>query len=341
MDGDRGLTMKRRTIARVEPGCIIRFCASVALTIGLALGLHLTDVAAGDHEAQGVQVQNSVVRFAQETDIPALETGRVADVNVRLNDPVASGSAVARLDDRSLLIRRRVAVSQLQQARRDAEDETGIDFANLSLRAAEDELATSRSIQKDARGAVPFRQVKLLQLAVDRARVEVSEAKKRRDQASVQADMREAELAMIDEQLRNLHAASPIRGVVLVVHKSVGEWVEKGETIATVGQIDRLHIHALLDSSRLSAEACAGCPVSVHWTDRTSGRPQSLRGKVLSVDPQMLPGGHFRLHAEIVNRQADSTNSQADSRWILRPGEEVSMRVYPSTATAANRSSRF
>ncbi len=109
-------------------------------------------------------------------------------------------------------------------------------------------LETSRSIQNDVRGAVPLSQVRKLKLAVERGELEVAQAKKRGKRAEVEVDLREADLSVIDDQLRHLHVESPISGVVLEVNRSAGEWIEKGDPIATIGRIDRLHVHALLNS---------------------------------------------------------------------------------------------
>ena len=79
--------------------------------------------------------------------------------------------------------------------------------------------------------------------------------------------------------------------------------------------------------------------LAAFWFERTDavGVEKSLRGKVLSVDPQVLPGGRFRLHAEIVNRTLENDSSQ----WQLQPGAEVKMKVYAGAATAHNPSRSF
>jgi multidrug efflux pump subunit AcrA (membrane-fusion protein) len=280
--------------------------------------------------ADGIEVQDCAVRFAAEVDVPALTTGRVAEVNVAPNDTIELGAPVARLDDRSLLIRRRAAQLRYDNAKADSEDDVEIQYATVAKAEAEAELDVSRSIQKDARGAVPLTRMRQLRLAVERGQLEVAQAKKRLKLAEVEAGLREADLAVIDDQLRNLHVESPIGGVVLEVDREAGEWIEKGATLATIGRIDRLHIHALLSSEKIAPSQCRGLLVSVHWKDPTDGKEKSLRGKVLSVDPQMLPGGRFRLHAEIVNRRVDNTADQ----WQLNPGTEVRMKVFPTTLTA-------
>ncbi len=288
-------------------------------------------VAAADADAaEGIEVHDCAVRFAAEVKVPALATGRVAEVTVAANDAVQAAAPLARLDDRSLLIRRRAAQLRYDNAKSDSEDDVEIEYALVAKAEAEAELDVNRSIQKDARGAVPLTRMRQLRLAVERGELEVAQAKRRLKRAEVEAGLRGADLAVIDDELKNLYIESPIGGVVLQVDRSPGEWIEKGASIATIGRIDRLHVHALLSSEQIAPRDCRGLAVSVHWTDPSDGQQRSLRGTVLSVDPQMLPGGRFRLHAEIVNRPVANNENQ----WQLHPGTEVRMRVFPATAEA-------
>ena len=142
---------------------------------------------------------------------------------------VRKGAPIARLDDRSLLIRRRAAQLRWDSAKSDAEDDVEIRYAKVALAEAEAELDTSRSIQNDARGAIPLSQMRRLRLAVQRGQLEVAQAKKRAQRAEVEARLREADLSVIDDQLKNLHVESPIGGVVLALTRAEGEWIVNDE----------------------------------------------------------------------------------------------------------------
>ncbi|TWU54639.1 hypothetical protein Poly51_33580 [Rubripirellula tenax] len=294
------------------------------LFVGITLA---TSTIASGGEAQ-INVDECVVRFASEVNVPALETGSVARMNVKLNDAIDAGAPIASLDDRSMLILRQAASRRLELAKSIAVDDVEIRYAEVAMQEAEAELETSRSIQNDVRGAIPLTQIRRLRLAVERAKLEISQAEKRKQQAQTESELRQTDLSLIDEQLRNLHADSPISGIVLSLFHSAGEWVAKGETIATVGQVDRLHIHALVDSQQIAPGQCKGLPVSVRWNDAATGELVSLRGSVLSVDPQLLPNRVFRLHAEIINQKRDD----ASGGWLLLPGTDVRMTIYTPTS---------
>lgn len=289
-------------------------------------GMGLADAPSG----AGIEVRDCIVRFADEIEVPALESGRVAEVSVKQNETIERENPIARLDDGSLIIRRRAALLRLDSARRESQDDIELRYAKTALAEAQAEFDTSRSIHNDVSGAVPFSQLRKLRLAVERGDLEVARAEKRRKQAAVEVDLREADLAALDEQLRNLQIESPLSGVVLDVQRSVGEWIEKGQPVATIARIDRLQVHALVSSEQIAPHLCRSLPVSVHWEDPGTGAERSLRGRVLSVDPQMLPGSRFRLHAEIVNE----TIGKDQSEWQLKPGADVRMRVYARVSTA-------
>jgi multidrug efflux pump subunit AcrA (membrane-fusion protein) len=299
-----------------------------------ASSLLIGSATCGDVPGDGsIEVGQCSVRFADEVDVPALETGRVAEWSVARNDVVEAGAPLARLDDRSMLISRRRLQQMLLSARELAADDFEVRDAELALAEAEAEYETSLSIQNDVRGAVPRSQVRRLKLAVDRHRLQLDQANKRRDRAAADVELREVDVSMIDEQLRNLHVESPIAGIVLDIQRSAGEWIEKGQTIATIGRIDRLHVTALLSSAAIAPAACRGLPVSVIWTDPASGVERSLRGKVLSADAELIQGDQLRLHAEIVNE----TIASGRTAWWLQPGAEVRMRLHvsaPQTARA-------
>ena len=316
--------------------------------------------AQSNHAVTGyVEVEECVVRLAKEVNVPSLQTGRVDEVAIQLNDLIKRDQELARLDDRSLLIRRNAAQLRARVAREQSEDTTEIEFAEVALSEATEEFENSRSISKDARGVIPDSEIRRMRLAVKRAKLEVTQAIRRKERATVEADSLAAELAMVDDQLKHLHCVSPINGVVLDLARNEGEWIAKGETIAKIGMIDRIHVHALISSQVMSRSTCRGLPVSVHWTDQETGLDQSLRGRVLSIDPQQFPGGRYRIHAEIVNQRhgtstrrigdAERLNGLRDRRsvsqpsgWLLIPGTVVKMRVYTSgeSKSTVSRSSR-
>ncbi len=319
----RGSRMKRR----IEHGVSLLQVIMLAAVGGFACAHRLQ----AQESQEPIEVQDCAVRFAKEVDVPALETGRVAEVYVQPNVTIKLGEPIARLDDTNLLKRRQAEGLRLDTAKAESVNDIEVRYARTALKEANAELELNRKIDKEHGGSVQRQRLQQLSLAAERAKLEVDQAQTRLKRAAVQVQLQENEVAVLDDQLRNLHSDSPIAGIVLNVHKSAGEWITKGEPLATVAQIDRLHVHALMSSRQISPASCRDLQVSVFWKDPVTNVNRTLRGKVLSVDPQVLPGQRFRLHAEIINRP----NPKNSEHWQLNPGAEIRMFVHTSTRTAS------
>jgi biotin carboxyl carrier protein len=272
----------------------------------------------------GVAVQDSAVRFAEELSVPSTESGLIALVNVTVGQSVGVGDAIGRLDDRSLKIRNRAAQLRLSAAQEQVSDDLELRYAETARAEAIAELEASRSIYNESSGAVPLSNLRRLKLAVERAELEVARAQKAARQAQIEIDLRAADLAIIDDTMRRLQLTSPISGVVLQVFKQRGEWVASGEAVVRLARLDRLQVQALMSAEQCSPNDCMGHPVSVSWVDPVGGQKRHLRGRVTAVQPQRLAGGRYRIQAEIVNVRGGDGKG-----WLLHPGTEVEMTVYP------------
>ncbi|WP_414707335.1 HlyD family secretion protein [Rhodopirellula sp. UBA1907] len=294
-------------------------------------------------ETNVVEVRDVVVDFKQQIDVPALQSGAVAETSVRPNQFVRQKDVLGKLDSQSLIIRRRAASLQYESAKLITSDNLEMQFAETSLAEAEAELDASNATEQKFNGAVSSNQLRRMRLAVERARLEVARTKKQIRQAEIDTQLAAADLALIDDELAQLECVSPIDGVVLTVHRETGEWIAKGQPWVTVATAGELTLHALVGADELSPATCVGLDVSVHWGNEVDGTAKMLAGKITSVDPTRLPGNRFRLHAEVQNRRQTHDGSipprtaivpgsghSVDQHWQLLPGAQVTMRIYRS-----------
>ncbi len=275
-------------------------------------------------ESRAVAVQESVVRFAEELDLPSTESGLIAESNMAVGDKLKWGDSIARLDDRAMRIRSRAANLRLESAMQQVGDDLEMQYAEKALQESQAELDASRAIYNDAAGAIPMTTIRRLRLSVERAELEVARAKKAAEIAKIEVNLRAADVSSIDETMRRLQLQSPLTGVVLQVYRRRGEWVTAGEPVVRVARLDRLEVHALLTADQVSPQDCRDQPVSVRWTDPLTQAEHELRGRVTAVNPQRLAGSRYRIGATIQNERI-----AGDQDWLLHPGTEVRMHVYP------------
>ena len=283
-------------------------------------------------ESQAMQVQECVVRFAEELNVPSTESGLIAELSVATGDSIQWGDPIARLDDRAMRIRSRAATLRLDSAMQQSGDDLEIRYAETALEETQAELEASRSIYKDAAGAVPLSTIRRLRLSVERAELEVARAKKAANLAKTEVDLRAADVSVIDDTLRRLQLQSPLAGVVLQVFRQRGEWVTAGEPVARVARLDRLDVHALLSEDQMSPQSCRDRSVSVRWSDPVTNTEHRLRGRVTAVQPQRLAGSRYRIQASVANERTDDGGD-----WKLHPGIEVRMFVYRTPAKVSGK----
>jgi len=318
----------------MNPPSILRTIRWTAIGC-MFVGTYALAEQSGDTDVKVVSVNDCIVQFARQVEVPALATGAIREVLVRPNQSIQKSSVLARLDDEALRIQREAAQLRITVAERDAQDEIELDYASAVLEEAQSDLDSHRSLHRDRSGAVSRSQLRRLELAVERAKLEVARADKDRYDASVQLQMRNADLKSIDQRLTQLVSVAPFDGVVLAVHKQPGEWIEAGQPIARVASIDRLHVHALVSLDELSPQRCRRGIVEVYWRDASSGQTKSLSGFVQSVDSDILQGGRFRFHAEIKN-YLETNADGGDGDWMLKPGMAVQLKIrIPNGARAA------
>jgi HlyD family secretion protein len=208
-----------------------------------------------------------------EVRIGAQGPGRIAEVLVSLNDKVAAGDLMVRLDDEELIGRINSATAEAAIRKRDR-DNTEVSGKAQERRTAEDGVANAERQLVQAREEAD-RQLRARRAGsasdadLDKAREAVSRAKDRLDQA--RATLRKvhsadnlptptrpegalisarAELSLADAALERTRIRAASTGTVLQVNAKAGETAAPSPEIplVIVGNLSSLQVRAELDS---------------------------------------------------------------------------------------------
>lgn len=158
-------------------------------------------------------------------ELAASETGRLALLNVQRGQSVSKGQLLGELDSEVLTARRKLAQARLEStANRDA--------AQITLDRTERKLQKLVQLQEEGHGS--------------QEEVEYAESEK----ALAETQLREAEHVMrlnrleverIEAEIRRRLVRSPIDGVVLDVHREVGEYVSASDPhVVTLANLNQL-----------------------------------------------------------------------------------------------------
>jgi multidrug efflux pump subunit AcrA (membrane-fusion protein) len=268
--------------------------------------------------AEPIAVPDMVIKPVRRVDVPAREAGVLSTVHAREGLTVAEGDLLAKIEDTEAIIAADLAKIGVQVARIQADNDVNSRFARKSVDVSKAELARSEDSNKRYPTSIADSEMDRLRLVVQKDELQVEQADEEHTVAGFTLQAREREHDLARDKVERHRITSPISGIVVDVQRRGGEWVEPGETIATIVRVNRLRAEGFL-SVKHASRLTQGQRVQVMVV--LSDEPVTpFRGEIVFLDPEVDPvNGQVRIWAEIEND---------DLR--LRPGMRASMTIQPA-----------
>lgn len=230
----------------------------------------------------------------QEVALRARIDAQVTLLTVDVGDSVAAGDAIARLDadlfnmavsEAEAELRAREA--EVAQARASVSDaRTALEAARVQLQ--QDQADAARLARLAAEGAISIQEAEQAQLAVDTTQQVLQSAQEqiRTRQAAVSAAegrvrAQQAVVSEAQEQLSFAVVRSPLSGVVLNRTVEAGDYVETGDELLRVGDLNQIEVVIEVSDLNLS-EVSLGQSVDVEL-DAFPG--ERLSGRITRIAP--------------------------------------------------------
>lgn len=257
--------------------------------------------------------------YVEVTDcrIVPKQWARLATERIGVISLIEPEEGTAVLKD-ATIVKLRDAVPQavVKKAEKKISNDVERRYAIAAKDLAQAELDANLEVNKARPGTIPFTEIKRLQLAVDKAALQI-------EQADHQMEIDKLDLEEAKAQLESYAIKAPFPGVVTRRYKEVGEAVQQGETILEIVRIDLVKVEAHIDIEQLRrADIGMSNDVVVFYggEDRNlAGGKTMFPGKIIFVDSVVQPvTRHVRVVAEVKNVKGQ-----------LLAGLTASMRIYP------------
>jgi multidrug efflux pump subunit AcrA (membrane-fusion protein) len=328
------------------------------------------------------------LRLIDQVDVPAQASGVLVAIPAREGQLVAENDLVARIDDTDAklavegarldleaatakassslkLTTAKTALSEsrfakiraefeLEAAKRLAEHEAPIRFAQQSLEIANAHLRRALKSRKTLAASVSENELENLQLQVNKSTYEseqaeyqlgiarlterikrseiesfdlsifqseltVQQAEEDAQIAAITKRVRQNDLAIVERDLDRRKITAPIAGMVVQIHHRRGEWVQPGEKVLSILRLDRLRAEGFVPVKELEHDLM-DAPVRVKVT--LPGKPESeYLGRVVFVSPLI----------DTVNSQVRVWADFDNPKLELRPGLRAEMSIEPKS----------
>lgn len=270
------------------------------------------------------QFSQCPVKADRTIEVDSDESGHLQSMNVKRNDWILQGAVIAELDSEGIENELQIASLQHENAKSLASDMTDIQFREYALQEAQADLENHRSIQ----GRVSGWEITQRELAVASARVNLNRAKNELKRRQLESELQAARVKALQIRLSRHTIRAPIQGAVLEVVKQPGQWVETGETLVRIADLESLVIDQTLPSD-VDRSRLKGAEAFVVFD--SNGKSFRLRGEVESYDPQENAQGEIWFHVRV-------RNQRQDGEWLLLPGKPVT--IYVNLSDQATRSAQ-
>ena len=267
--------------------------------------------------AQEIEVSATLLKIIESVEIPAQQSGVLKMVKAQEGTIVDRGEVIAKIDDEEKVLEVQKAKVDFDIASREARNDVNIRFAKKSLEVAAAELMRSEEALSIAEKSVSQTEMDRLRLLVEKSRLEIEQSEEKTAIAKLTAELRDAELQIVQTQLKKHRIESPIQGMVVAVFRRTGEWVETSDSVVKVVRIDRLRAEGFIRNEEAMIELIgAKAMVTVDIPNRESIQ---VEGEVTFVDPEVDPvNGQVRVWVDLENEGLQ-----------LRPGLRATMTIQP------------
>lgn len=276
------------------------------------------------------RIVGCLVDLVHDIQLPATDTGVLVHLGVREGDEVRAESVIAKIDDREASQARSIAQYAKQAADARAEDQIEILYSEAAARVARVDWEELLQANDKVNRAVTESDIRRAKLEYDRAKFGIEKAQKDQLLAGLDAQTKLAELEATDLALDRRRIIAPFDGEILEVHRHQQEWVQAGDPIVRIAQLNTLQVDGWVYYSDFAPSQVDGREVTIE-VNVGRGRVETATGRVVYVSPlaEGFEKPKYRVRAEITNRRDGS-------RWLISPGLDAVMTIHLGQRVSMN-----
>lgn len=287
--------------------------------------------AGNDERGTRLEVSHCELTLIREVQIPAPQPGLLLDLGEETGfDPVDEGFMVVKgqvlglVDDAEAKLRREAAMREYEAAAEQAREDVDVQAARAAAAVARAEVEDSQYVNRRSPGAVTPTELRRQELTADRAMLQVKVAEMEFNVAGFNARAAMTKVDLIDHEIERRKIRAPFDGMIVNRYRQEGEWVQSGEPVMKVIQMDRLRVRGFLSSTDYAPYELEGQPVTI-TVELPGQKFHTLEARVDYVSQVVEANREYRVWVEIDNVVVDERPNRIF--WLMRPGMRATMAI--------------
>lgn len=270
------------------------------------------------------------VELIKKIEIPALESGALSQLHVLQGDSVPINLLLAMVDNQSAETEMKMAKARLVAAQTQIDNDIAVRAAKAAFDKAKSKY--DRDSRLVRRKGISKEEMEESQLEMIHSNLQVEKATVDRIVESKKIEVEKFNVQKAEGTYHRHKVLSPWAGTVGKIHKYQGEWVNAGDTILELLQMEELWVEARVLSRSADPHELIDKPVTV-TVEQARGKFQKVVGQVVFVDVEKDGAGYLSIRAKVPNKRLFD-------HWLLLPGGNVKMDIHlnqPARTSMRNR----
>lgn len=245
----------------------------------------------GQEESAPISQVSELVAEPAQADIirdvlvPVREAGILQRLLVKEGDWVIVDQPIAELDRELNELEVQAAEKKYELSKTKATDDVDLRYSTKSEEVAEATLARSESAVQNYAKSISKTELDQLRLELQRASLSIEKAEFEQKLAGIETELYTNESAVARLKLRYRTINSPIEGMVAELIAQEGEFVNVGQPLVRIVQLDRMRIKALLPANQINQSFLGRKAVF-----ETKADGSRFEGTIHFVSPEIMPG---------------------------------------------------
>lgn len=302
-----------------------------ATTFLLAAAVVINGQASSPSERIPGYVPHCIISLIDHADMPAEESGILTSLTAKEGQEVKKGEVLGKIDDRDALAREKAAGAKLAAATKKAVSENELKVARKIIELAVAEYNESVEINKRSPDSIPEATVRRQRVQWEKAVLDEAVAVDNHIIAGHDKTVAEAEAQAVQYEVDRRTLRAPFDGVIVQLYRQESEWVQPGEPILRIVNMDSLRVEGFLSAEDYAPDQVKGASVTI-TVDLAGDDEAKINSTISYVSPVVEASGDYRIWAEVEKNPP----GRGEYPWLLRPGSEAEMQIHLKGAASSS-----
>ncbi|MGB7347438.1 MAG: efflux RND transporter periplasmic adaptor subunit [Pirellulaceae bacterium] len=237
-------------------------------------------------QAETISIEGAQLAWVDDVLVSSRDAGVVKELTVKPNDDIKQESVIVRLNDDVHQTDVKAAQTRLAIAQQESENDVDLRYALKSAEVAGKELQRAKMAIASFAKAVSKTELERTELQLQQALLSAEQARQEMSISELTTQLKATELETAQLKFAKRTVRAPFDGQIADVLVQPGQWVDLGQPVARLVNLNRLRIVALVSEQHL-LKITKNQPAKIQLL--VGDQEVAAKGEISFISPEINP----------------------------------------------------